>query len=229
MMIQGNQTISDILFQRPCFLHVLERFGFGIRADQTVDRICEDSGIHHDLVLTIANLYCTQLSLEFNYEIFNKRDLEAVLTYLKNSHIYFLEEKLPRLTQMMNDKIKSTPDENYALLIKKFLDDYFSEVLEHIGYENNIVFPYVVSLIHENEQSTGYLIEKFKAHHTDIEMKLEDLKNLLIRHMPQDYDFTLRRRMLFELFDLEHDIAVHDFIENHLLIPLVEKLENRNE
>jgi len=71
----------------------------------------------------------------------------------------------------------------------------------------------------------NYSVSDYQEHHDNIEDKLEDLKNLLLKHLPLDNDQQIRRKLLFSLFELEYDLTIHTRIEDEILIPLVEKLE----
>ena len=221
-MINSQLKMVDIVFDNPRILLVLEHFnvslGFG---EQTVREMCEIQGVDEYLFLTIANLYCCKENVTLDTRQFDITAARQILTFLKTSHTYFLDEKIPNLKSHIEKRISQSPEEKYSRLIKKFIHDYSNEVTDHIHYENTVVFPYIESLLDKKEME--YRIEKFKKH--NIEDKLTDLKNLLIQHLPPEYDSVVRRRMLFELYDLEHDINIHDFIENHLLIPVVERLE----
>ena len=82
-------------------------------------------------------------------------------------------------------------------------------------------------LLQKNYEDTvsSYSVTEYREHHNDIEEKLTDLKNLLIKYLPQKGDQQLRRKLLFCLFELEFDLKIHSQIEDSILIPLVEKME----
>ncbi len=225
-MTNGQVKMYDIVSTNPRFLLVLEYFniplGFG---DQTIQEICKKYNINEQLFLTISNLYCCKEAVAIDACHFDKSDAFLILEYLKAAHVYFLDEKIPRLKEIIEKKIANSPEEKYTKLVNKFVHDYADEVFEHMNYENTVVFPYINSLLQEQERDKTYNMEQFRKHHTNIEIKLVDLKTLLIKHVPPEYDSVLRRQLLFELYDLERDINIHDFIENWLLIPIVEKLE----
>jgi len=109
------------------------------------------------------------------------------------------------------------------------------EVIEHLDYENEVVFPYVLNLDKLlNSKDPGsytpaYSVTEYREHHDDIEEKLNDLKNLLIKYMPQKDDRQIRRKLLLCLFELEFDLNIHSRIEESILIPLVEKMEQHAE
>ena len=71
-------------------------------------------------------------------------------------------------------------------LLEKFFNEYFAEVLEHLDYEDTTAFPYFITLLEEREQErqgTLYSSKEYGDHHTDIELKLQDLKNLLLKYV----------------------------------------------
>lgn len=226
MMIKGQMQVYDAVFDNPKILIVLENLdislGFG---EQTIQQICQQYKINERLFCTIANLYCCKQCITLFTDDFDQNDAFQVLQFLKRSHTYFLDEKIPKLKLLIDQKAASSSGDKYSLIIKKFINDYAAEVFEHINYENTIVFPYVESLLNNEKDSKKYNIDQFKKNHTNIEEKLIDLKNLLIKHVPSDYDSVVRRRILIELYDLENDINIHDFIENNILIPIVQRLE----
>jgi len=69
-------------------------------------------------------------------------------------------------------------------------------------------------------------VSEYKEHHNEIEDKLHDLKNVLIKYLPADNDRLARRKLIEGLFELSYDLNVHSLIEDTILIPLVEKAEN---
>ena len=127
--------------------------------------------------------------------------------------------------------INSINDHPEIFMIGKFFDKYFKEVVEHLDYEDDVVFPYVLGL---NDQlalkspintTASYSVTEYREHHNDIEEKLTDLNNLLIKYIPQKNDQQIRRKLLLILFELEYDLKIHSLIEETILIPMVEKME----
>jgi regulator of cell morphogenesis and NO signaling len=125
-----------------------------------------------------------------------------------------------------------TTNQEEIVLIEKFFNEYFNEVVEHLNYENQVVFPYVNNLYNQWQGNppddfvdSKYSVEEYREHHDDIEEKLSDLKNLLIKYLPARNDQSARRKLLVHLFELESDLAIHSQIEDKVLIPLVSQLE----
>jgi regulator of cell morphogenesis and NO signaling len=89
------------------------------------------------------------------------------------------------------------------------------------------VFPYIESLLDGSSEAV-YKISNFEDNHTNVEEKLNDLKNIIIKYLPGTYTSNIRMKVLNEIFKIESDLRKHTLVENRLLIPLVTKLEKNN-
>ncbi len=222
--------ICEIIPDNPYMLLFFEHFGITLPVqDKSLETICEEHGISLKLVITFANLFngVSQISnpdLSFD-------DTKAIILYLKNSHEFYSEEIYPEILNTI-EQMAEMNDSSEMSLVKKFFTEYFNEVNEHLDYENKVVFPYVLELYdrvkkgQQREKSKEYSVVEYRDQHNDIEEKLDDLKKLLIKYLPQKNDRILRRKILLNLFELDYDLSVHSQIEEHILIPLVEKMES---
>ena len=121
-------------------------------------------------------------------------------------------------------------------LIKKFFLGYKGELFNHLEREETTTFPYVnkvYRLFHTPNPSTRekHALSKYSMHvyeeeHTDVDEKLYDLKNILIKYVRGDSMNEMYQEVIFELFRLEKDIQDHTRIENNILLPLVEEMED---
>jgi regulator of cell morphogenesis and NO signaling len=231
MFIISEMKTADIIISNPYLLLMLEHLGINMEVrEKTVEQICSDNNIRTDLFLTIANLfngYKPSALIEYSYY-----DILSIIRYLDNSHHYYLEEKYPQIRNFI-EEINKINSHSEILMLGKFFDKYFLEVSEHLDYENAVVFPYVLNLNNILSQKdsytevSSYSVNEYRDHHNDIEEKLTDLKNLLIKYMPQKDDQQIRRKLLLCLFELEYDLNIHSQIEETLLIPMVEIMEQR--
>jgi regulator of cell morphogenesis and NO signaling len=222
--------ISDIIISNPSLILMLEHLDINMEVqEKTVKQICRENNINIELFLTIANLFNGLKSSFISEYPFN--DILIIINYLKNSHQYYLQEKYPEIQNYIENiyQINNHPE---ILMIEKFFYDYFKEVSEHLDYENKVVFPYVLELKNKlsnkkyDKTKINYSVLEYKEQHNDIEEKLTDIKNLLIKYLPIRNDQQIRRKLLFSLFELEYDLMIHTQIEDNILIPLVEKMEH---
>lgn len=111
-------------------------------------------------------------------------------------------------------------------IVGRFFGDYKAQVQKHFSYEEKVVFPYVRSLV-AGENSQGYSIEKFEENHSNIDETLNDLKNIVMKYIPDTCDMVLRYEVLYGIFRLEEDLKKHTVIEDCVLIPMVNRMEEK--
>ena len=111
-----------------------------------------------------------------------------------------------------------------SFLILQFFDDYVGEVRKHMEYENEKVFTYVRGLLN-GERSAQYNIGVFARHHDQVNAKLTELKNIIIKYYPANGDNQLLNATLFDIFSCEEDLASHNRVEDYLFVPAIMELE----
>jgi regulator of cell morphogenesis and NO signaling len=208
-------------------LLVINRFdlplGFG---DSTVKEVCAANGIDCNTFLTVVNFLSEPAhDPEKTYEDI---DLKSVIRYLKNSHDYFLDYKLPaireKLLLLVDSSAETAPFRNVFL---RFFDEYSTEVRRHMDYENKTVFPYAYNLI-EGKTDEKYHISIFAQRHNQIDLKLIELKNILIKHYQFKGGNNLLTEVLFDIYMCEKDLASHCDVEDCLIIPAIKAIETKS-
>jgi len=220
-------NLANLIDENPALLLMMEHFGLDpLVQDKNAEELCNESGIPLEVFLCIANLYNGFIQPHPGQQ--SASGILSITRFLNNSHSYYKEEKYPEISGL----IRNFMLENLApetRLVERFFDEYFAEVTEHLDYEDKVVFPYIQALMREEDnsrpQDTRFSVEVYQDHHSDIESKLEDLKNLLLKHIPVHGDRLSRRRLLMSLYELESDLNIHTQIEDRILIPMVRNLE----
>ena len=227
-IIDKESILSEIVLNNYFLILVIERFGIELgQQNKTIETVCSEKGISVNVFLTIINLHNSTFYYSSTIK-FNNSEIKTIIEYLKNSHKYYSEEIFPEILEnihLLSEKNKMPG----VSMVKSFFNQYKKEVDRHFEYENETAFPYMLNLL-DNKQTNikNYSVKKYKEHHDDIEEKLDDLKRLLIQHLPQKNDRFIRRKILFALFGLEKDLRIHTKIENDILIPFIENLEKQN-
>lgn len=226
--IVPQMKLADIMQENPYTMLMMQHFEIDFRVrDFTVSDVCKQYGINEKLFIMVANLY---YGFRPKYSIdYSDEDVLQIVRFLKNSHNYYRFEKYPEISQYIHQLQESNPEKEMKLL-EVFFNEYFTEVVEHLDYEDDVAFPYFVDLIDENYKDmkkSTYSSKEYGEHHTDIELKLKDLKNLLIHHISIKENISLRRKLLTALFELEFDLYIHSLIESSVLIPLGTEKEKR--
>ena len=74
-------------------------------------------------------------------------------------------------------------------------------------------------------QVKKYNISIFRKRHEQIDQKLSDLKNILIKYYPGEGGYLLNS-VLFDLFTTEEDLVSHSLVEDNLFVPSILWHEN---
>ncbi|MBP1630394.1 MAG: hypothetical protein H6Q15_1287 [Bacteroidetes bacterium] len=222
-LFSSNMKLADIIMSNYRLLSVLSRFninlGFG---DKTINEICEQKHISEDLFLMICNVYNFKDYLPTIEEI-KTIEINELISFLKKSHNLFINQDIKEIENSLN-KMCSCCSGNHLSLLMKFFEDYKKEVINHLNYEETVVFPYIDSLT-KNKEVNNYHINQFEENHTNIEDKLSDLKNIIIKYLPEICSPEQRTMLLQRLFLFQEELFTHSIIEDKILIPLVEEIE----
>ena len=214
--------MSDLICENSSTLLVLSRFGIALGfGDKTIDEVCQDNKVDTDTFLAIINLMVTeeQFMLTSDAHI----SLQSLIEYLRNSHNYFLNYRLPEIRKKLTEVLDADQEDlNKAVL--EYFDKFVAEIKKHMLYENNKVFPYVKSLL-EDENKGKYAIV-FSKQHEQIETRLTEFKNILIKYYPAKSTNKING-VLFDIFNCEKDLASHNSVEDCLFLPAIERLENK--
>lgn len=215
----------DLILENPDLLLILEHLGLEtILGDLTVDDYCQKNHIKTEVIITISNLYNGFHNIDINN--FEISDIELIVKFLKNSHNYYLKQKYPEIREII-DTIQLNSNNKEIHLISLFFNEYFNEVVEHLEYEDKIVFPYITNKLKRYDDITNrFSVQEYQEHHTDIEFKLNELCTLLLKHIKLENADYLKTKLLKRILELEQDLYVHSIIEDKILIPLVYQLEN---
>lgn len=226
ILFSPKMKLADLILTNYKLLLVLNRFnihlGFG---EKNVEEICAKQGIPTSLFLLVCNVYtfADYLPQDDELQSFNA---ESLITYLQNSHCYYKEKCLPAIKRQL-DKIAEQANSKPAQILQQFYDNYQAEVLNHFDYEETVAFPYADHLAKGN-LTEAYSISQFEKNHSNIEEKLNDLKNIIIKYLPDAGLSEELNTLLFQLFELEDDFRKHTLIEDRILVPLVLQLEEKH-
>jgi regulator of cell morphogenesis and NO signaling len=134
---------------------------------------------------------------------------------------------------LINELISNSGKEKAKFrLLEKFFKEYEEEFTAHIRREDDLVFPYALSVEKAFLKKSpadlpdSYSMKNFIGEHDNIEIKLTDLKNIIIKYLPPTGNNKLFNSILNELFELEKDLHDHSRIEEKIMVPKVIEMEN---
>lgn len=230
-LFNRNSKMTDLVHRNYLLLPVLNRFGIKLGfQDKTVSDICDEKEIDMNFFLAIVNTF-------HNHEYFPEDELQSfssilIVDYLRKSHLDFLKVSLPKIEYLLKRFVENSKS-NDLKVIQSFYNKYKEELLEHINDEEENAFPYVLQLQeafdlnikHLPNYLANYSIQSFEKEHTNVDEKLFDLKNIIIKFLAPNYDDKDCNEFLFNLFQFEIDLTDHARIEDKILVPKVMKME----
>ena len=180
-MYEADDQMISLIRDNYNILQSLGSFGLSLGfGDKTVRQVCDEQKVDCYTFLAVVN-FTINGYIDVDNE--DKLSLSTLLHYLKASHDYYLGFQLPFIRKELEDALDQT--DNLARLILKLYDEYAREIRMHMRYEEKTVFPYVESLI-DNQSSANYDIDTFSKHHNQIDKRLKELKNIIIKYLPSD-------------------------------------------
>ena len=237
-IITGQTKMADVIHKNYLLLPVINRFGIKLGfGDRTVEEICSDAKINLSFFLDIINTYHNEYY--FPKEKMQEYPVQLIVDYLKETHNYYKNKILPEIEEKIELLIKSCPvDCDNLKLIEEFYKEYKNELEYHLNNEEEKFFPYIIALT-ESQQSMQNLTEikekynfSYEIHnseHESVVAKLFDFKNILIKYLPPTYDQDLGNNLLSDLFVFEKDLNDHERLEDVILLPALQKIENQLE
>lgn len=225
----AEAKMCDVISRNYKIINVLSRFGIALGfGEKSIREVCRLNGVDCNTFLAVVNLLGGEHSAAQEY---SPAELAA---YLKNSHAYFLNFKLPAIRVAL-EKAIGGGSRDITFLILRYFDEYAGQVRKHMEYENDVVFPYLDRLLGKPGVSADlseaaaqdYSIHIFSEQHDDIETKLSELKDIIIKYYPTHSTNELNS-VLFDILMCAQDLESHHFIEDKLFVPAIEKLEQQN-
>jgi len=235
MQISKEMKMADAIHRNYLLLPVINRLGVQLGfQDKTIEKVCLEQNIDIAFFLTIINAFQgTDDKLSKQLQSLSVKD---VVSYLLKTHSYYLERIIPEIENRINLLIQySQLSKDEFLLVKNFFEGYEKELYGHIALEEEQVYPYAIEVADAYHKKfltpslenkiNSYPMTSYEKEHSDIEAKLFDLKNILIKYLPTPKDSYINNRILMELFTLEQDLSDHARIENMVLVPKITQME----
>lgn len=203
--------------------------------NQTIGEASEKAGIQPEQLIDQLNEAMQESDPDADY--INSLDLSALAEYIVNRHHAYVRKNIPVLKENI-DKIARVHGESHPELAK--VKDEFhitaGELTMHMQKEELMLFPYIRRMERaksENQSlpsapfgAVANSIEDMIAEHQDEGDRFERISKLTNSYtVPSDgcstYEVTFR-----QLADFEKDLHRHIHLENNILFPKAQELED---
>lgn len=219
VLLSSDMKITELIEVDYSLLSVLMRLDMQLPyGDMSVEELCEKYGISTTMFMTICRIYsgCEYCA---DTEHIRDNDVKSLIKYLRSSHRLYLGEILPSIRKGVDAVLECCSAKQQAI-VKKFYSDYEEEVKAHLQYEEITIFPYVESLV-EGVACSGEKMQQLMESHTDICEKIDDIKSILIKYLPEQCTTRMRYDLLLNVYRLSEDLSKHTTLEVRILAPAV--------
>lgn len=220
---EADDKMIELIRDNYSVLQGLGAFGISLGfGDKTVREVCDRQKVDCYTFLVVVNFIIN------GYQP-NEKDAKisvgTLMTYLHESHKYYLDYQLPSIRRKLIDALN--PDNNLTPLIIRVYDEYAQSIKLHMKYEEKTLFPYVEALM-RGEQMSNYNVDVFSKHHGETTRKLQELKGIIIKYLP-DNGLTNHQltATLYDLYNNEEWLKNHSQVEDEIFIPAIRVQEER--
>lgn len=220
----ARMKMADVIDSDSRLLAVVPRMGMGFGfGEESVEEVCRRYGVSTGAFLAICRVYAYGDAGTLAQSL-QEEDIRDIVAYLRRSHTHYGEVVARRLTISL-EKLMESCDQRCRQIISKFFGEYMEELRRHFTYEDKVVFPYVESVLSHTGKA-DYNILQYEENHSNVDEKLADLKNILMKYLPRECGTGPVAEVLDIIFLLQDDLRRHTVIEDDILVPLVNRIEN---
>jgi len=230
-MITTINSPNQIINLNGYLLHILRRYDINYKDINPILSIAKAKGFNPNFLVDLLNAF-NELKPEMVHQ-FKQYEIPVLLNYLRRSHKYYLDRRLPDIMYSMQEIYRQYPE---LSALKTFINEYTKRLEAHFEEENKVLFPYAEYLFNAtNEYKKIPFIDSY-FYEFSVKDFLHDNKTekdlILIRHALQQHNPTNNTlspyRITIELIkNFEHDLTIHALIEDQILIPRLIEIEQR--
>jgi regulator of cell morphogenesis and NO signaling len=228
-------TVGEIVANNPKAAEVFIRLNvdFCCGGRKNFVEVCEKQGKEPQEVWQEIEELSTKKSASLDFVSF---DVDFLIDYVNNVHHTYLYKNLPEIKYFV-EKVSTKHGEKYVYLneLSALYHELEYDLLSHLPKEENIIFPYGKALMTASKANQlpdapffGTVTNPIGVMHHEHERAGEILfrmREITNNYTPPTDACNSHLVMLSKLAELDADLIQHIHIENNILFPKIEKLE----
>ncbi len=214
----------------------LQKYGISqLEISRSLEEALKDSGINGKFIWDV--LCSLDDPRSFNSDTFDSYPIPILLEYLRKTHTYYCDKRLGEIEQGLTHiqrKYADLEDGHYWEMISLLFSAWKRHLQLHIDQEENVLFPYVEKLVQAAQDGARvqdtFSISQFIHHHEDdqLEEGLKEICDSIRKHSYESITLPLSQKVLLTQLDaFERDLWIHSLMEDRVLIPRAEKIEQK--
>ncbi len=236
MTINSEATVGELVAEDFRRATAFKKFGidFCCGGGRTVRAACESKKI--DLKELEQELERAVTANASSLEHQNSWDLDFLADLIVNTHHRYVRAKLPEISEYANKVAKVHGDHHPETReIARHFAAVSSELSQHMEKEEQVLFPYVKSLVAARNENHAPFKPPFETVNNPIRMmeqehqlvgdEFADIRNLSNNYQPPADACATYRVLFSNLKEFDEDLQRHIHLENNILFPKSAKLE----
>lgn len=232
MTLTPDLTVAEIAATAPATIPVFQhhQIDFCCGGKLPLATVCQAQALDLDTVLAELRAAVTPAAEQTSWA---EASLTALVGHIQTRYHEPLRVELPRIAAMLAKVVSRHGDHlpGTLLPLQQTFDTLQEELLDHMTKEDRVLFPAIVAL--ENGDplpmpNVGAWMSQpigvMEAEHAAAGAALARIRGVTDGFAPPDWACPTFRGLYHALAQLETDMHVHVFLENHVLFPRTQSL-----
>lgn len=236
MTLTPDLTIAEIATTAPATIPVFQhhQIDFCCGGKVPLASACQARGLDVDSVLAELRAAVAPAPDQTNWA---DATLTSIVAHIQSRYHEPLRAELPRLAAMLS-KVVSRHGNNLPETLLPLQQTFATlqvELLAHMVKEDRMLFPVIVALENGDPLPSGDVaswiaqpIDVMEAEHESAGAALTRIRDLTHGFAPPEWACPTFRGLYHGLAQLETDMHLHVFLENHVLFPRAARLAARH-
>ena len=233
-----QKTLAEIVIENPSAAKLFEEvhLDFCCKGKRTLEDACKEAKIDvGNIRYELEELDYIRKSETINHN-FNTMELNVLADYIINKHHAYVIENMPMILSHLRKVALKHGDkhpENIQIALK--FEEVSNELESHMRKEELILFPYIKRLVEIKKNSkTSAVVNSFinnpikvmEHEHETVGNLMLEIRKLSNDFMPPANACTTYKLSYNELREFEEDLHQHIHLENNILFPKANLLED---
>jgi regulator of cell morphogenesis and NO signaling len=226
MQIDPNTPLLDLGKEFVKARRLFRRLGVDIDAlnSLTISEACDQAGISFkDFARTLVAM-TPEKGTTPTLDDWAQAPLAELVRHIQDRHHVYTRQELVRLERLLEEAVKGHGEQNPELpRIQGHFKHLKEDLLKHLDTEDHLLFPSIVSSATEGQEPVFATLDDLHR----MALKEHDAAEELFQNIgviTRNFSLPLGaaplvRSLYLGLRDLEEDLFVHIYLENHILFP----------
>ena len=237
MKISEENTVAEIVVKNIKTAHVFKKHGidFCCGGGITIEKACAKNGVDYDKVKKEIETISNRLSRAYDYDAWS---LDFLVDHIVNVHHTYVEENIPLLLEYA-DKVARVHGHHYKEVVKinELVKGVAQELTAHMKKEELVLFPFVKQMVRAQKEGFSPPAPHFGTVDNPIHMMFQEHENagdvfkeiarLSNNYTPPAGACNTFRALYSKLEEFEQDLHQHIHLENNILFPKTQQLEQQ--